>query len=127
MKSSFKLAVALVAGAGIGGAVIEGLHAQSSPPAYVVVAIRKINDAAAFKSGVVDRTSPDTLKAAGGRYVARTQKITALDGKPPERIIIIAFDNAEKAKAWNDSAAQKPINDARMKTTDSLSFIVEGM
>jgi hypothetical protein len=36
-------------------------------------------------------------------------------------------DSAEKAKAWNSSERQKAVNDARMKTTDSLSFIVEGM
>jgi len=127
MKMAYKLIVAVVAGAGVGGAVIEGLHAQATPPAYVVVAIRKINDAAGFKSGVVDKNSPEIMKAAGGHYVVRTQKITGLDGTPPERMIIIGFDSVEKAKAWNSSEHQKAVNAARMKTTDSLSFIVEGM
>jgi uncharacterized protein (DUF1330 family) len=127
MKMAYRVAVALVAGACIGGAIIEALHAQAKAPAYVVVAIRKINDADGFKSGVVEKTSPDTLKAAGGHYVVRTQNITSLDGLPPQRFILIEFDSAEKAKAWNSSERQKAVNDARMKTTDSLSFIVEGM
>jgi uncharacterized protein (DUF1330 family) len=127
MKSMYKLAVAIIAGAGIGGAIIEGLHAQAKAPVYVVVAIRKINDADGFKRGVVEKTSPETLKAAGGRYVVRTQNITSLDGPPPQRLILIAFDSVEQAKAWNSSEHQKAVNDARMKTTDSLSFIVEGM
>ena len=127
MQTSLKIAVALVAGVGVGGAVIHGLHAQAKPPTYVVVAIRKINDADGFKKGVVDKTSPDTLKAAGGHYIARTQKITAFDGTPPQRYVIIAFDSPEKAKAWNESAAQQEVNAARMKTTDSLSFMLEGM
>jgi hypothetical protein len=33
----------------------------------------------------------------------------------------------EKALAWNDSPAVKEITAARIKSTDSLSFIVEGV
>jgi uncharacterized protein (DUF1330 family) len=127
MKSTYKLAVALVVSAGIGGAIVDGLHAQAKAPTYVVVAIRKINDAAAFKSGVVDKASPEALKAAGGHYVIRTQNVTSLDGTPPQRFILIAFDSPEKAQAWHDSAAQKDVDAVRAKTTDSLSFMVEGM
>jgi hypothetical protein len=36
MKSKFKLAIALVAGAAIGGAAVQGLHAQAKPKAYRV-------------------------------------------------------------------------------------------
>jgi hypothetical protein len=36
MKTNCKVAVALVAGAAIGGAAIQGLHAQAKPPIYVV-------------------------------------------------------------------------------------------
>ena len=32
MKSNYKVAIALVAGAAIGAAAIQGLHAQSFPP-----------------------------------------------------------------------------------------------
>jgi uncharacterized protein (DUF1330 family) len=48
-----------------------------------------------------------------GEFVIRTEKITALDGASPKRFIVIAFDSAEKAKAWNDSAAQGEVNDIR--------------
>jgi uncharacterized protein (DUF1330 family) len=126
MKTNYKIAIALVAGAAIGGAAIQGLHAQAKPPAYIVVPILKINDAAAFKAGVLDKNVPADLKAAGGHYVIRSQKFTSLDGNPPERLIVIAFDSVEKAQAYRNTAAQKEINAARMKSTNSLSFIVEG-
>ena len=58
---------------------------------------------------------------------ARTDKITSFDGTPPQRFVLIAFDNPEKAQAWHNSEAQKDIDGVRMKTTDSLSFMVEGM
>jgi uncharacterized protein (DUF1330 family) len=126
MKTNYKVAIALVAGAAIGGAAIQGLHAQAKPPAYVVIPILKINDAAAFKAGVIDKVMAADLTAAGGHYVIRSQNFTSLDGNPPERLVIIAFDSVETAQAFENTAAQKEINAARMKTTNSLSFIVEG-
>ena len=36
MKTNYKVAIALIAGAAIGGAAIQGLHAQAKPPVYVV-------------------------------------------------------------------------------------------
>jgi uncharacterized protein (DUF1330 family) len=127
MRSNYRMALTLLGGIALGGGLIHGLHAQTKAPAYVVVAIRKINDADAFKAGVVDKATPESLTAAGGKYVIRTQSVTALDGTPPQRFVLIAFDSVEKAKAWNDSAGQKEINAARIKSTDSLSFIVEGL
>ena len=125
---NYKVAIALVAGAAIGGAAIQGLHAQAKPPSYVVVDISDITDPEGFK--VIAQGSPartEAMKNFGAHYIARTQKITAIDGTPPKRFIVIAFDSAEKAQAWNNSATQKEVNATRAKTTKSRSFIVEGM
>ena len=127
MRSNYRMPLAMLGGIALGGSLIHGLHAQTKAPAYVVVAIQKINNADVFKAGVIDKATPESLPAAGGKYVIRTQSVTALDGTPPQRFILIAFDGVEIAKAWNDSAGQKEINSARMKSTDSLSFIVEGL
>ena len=126
MKTNYKVAIALVAGAAIGGAAIQGLHAQMKPPAYIVIPILKINDAAAFKAGVVDKAMLADLKAAGGEWIIRSQKFTSLDGNPPERLVVLKFDSVEKAQAFSNTPIQKEVNAARMKSTNSLSFIVEG-
>jgi uncharacterized protein (DUF1330 family) len=126
MNTRYRIALAVLAGAGLGAAAIEGIHAQAKPPTYVVVAIRSIKDADGFKTGVLDKASAASVTAAGGRYVVRTQTIKSFDGKPPERFVLIAFDSPEKAVAWHDSPSVMEINAARMKTTDSLSFMVEG-
>ena len=63
MNTKYKIALALLAGAGLGAAAIQGLQAQTKPPAYVVVAVRKINDADAFKAGVIDKATPAALAA----------------------------------------------------------------
>ena len=127
MKFSSRTAFVLLGGIALGAVTSQALFAQAKPPAFVVVAIRKINDADAFKAGVVDKTSPAALAQAGGKYVVRSQNPIGLDGTPPQRFVLIAFDSVEKAKAWDSSAAQKEITAARIKSTDSLSFIVEGM
>ena len=127
MNSRQKVVLALLVGGGLGAAALEGLHAQARAPAYVVVYINSIKDADGFKTGVVDKASPAALAAAGGRYVIRSQTVTGLDGAPPQRFVVIAFDSVEKALAWNNSAATREINAVRIKTTDSSSFVVEGL
>ena len=127
MKTQYAVALAVVTGFGLGAVAVQGLHAQAKPPAYVVVAVRSIKDADAFKAGVIDKASPAALAAAGGRYVVRTQTVKSLDGPSPQRFVLLAFDSMEKALAWNDLPATKEITDARIKSTDSLSFIVEGV
>ena len=126
MKTKYKIAIALVAGASIGGAAIQGLHAQAKPPTYIVIPILKINDPAAFKAGVVDKALPADLTAAGGHYLVRSQKFTRLDGNPPERLVILSFDSAEKAQAFWNTSIQKEVNSARIKSTNSLAFMVDG-
>jgi uncharacterized protein (DUF1330 family) len=126
MNRHIATGLTLLTGVAIGATAIHGLHAQAKPPTYVVVALRKINDAQTFKTAVVDKATA-AMEAFGGRFVVRTDKITSLDGPPPQRFVLLQFDSPEKAQAWHDSAAQKEIDAARIKTTDSLSFVVEGM
>jgi uncharacterized protein (DUF1330 family) len=125
MAGNLKMALSLLVGVGIGATAIEGLHAQAKPPTYAVVAIRKINDAEAYKT-VIEK-APAAMSGSGGQFVVRTDKITSLDGPPPVRFVLIQFDSVEKAQAWHNSAAQKEVDAARMKSSDSLSFIVEGL
>ncbi len=106
MKANQKLALALVAGVSVGGAVVQGLDAQAKPPAYVVVDIADITDLEGFKA-IPPRSGPETLAPFGGRYIIRTERITALDGTAPKRFVVIAFDSVEKAQAWKASASSK--------------------
>ena len=125
MKINYKLALTLLAGIALGGAAIEGLYAQAKPPTYVVVAIRGITDTESYKT--VMEKAPAIVAAAGGHMVVGTDKITNLDGPAPKRFVLISFDSSEKAQAWYSSAAMKEVTAVRMKSTDSLAFIVEGI
>jgi uncharacterized protein (DUF1330 family) len=125
MNPRIAMGLTLLTGIAIGATTIQGLHAQAKPPTYVVVAIRKINDAAAYKADVVDKAGA-VIAAAGGHFLVRTDQITSFDGPPPVRFVLLGFDSPEKAQAWHNSQAMKDIDAARAKSTDSLSFMVEG-
>jgi uncharacterized protein (DUF1330 family) len=126
MKIRYAVALAVAMGLGLGAGAIRGLHAQAKPPVYVVIEINEITDADGFKAFLkMDPSSVVEVKDVDGRYVAHTETLTALDGTAPKRFIIIAFDGAEKAKAYYDN--MKGATAIRIKTTKSRSFIVEGM
>jgi uncharacterized protein (DUF1330 family) len=125
MKANYKLALALLAGATLGAATIHGIQAQGKPLAYVVVEIAEMTDPQLYRSLIPK--APDAISAFKGRYVVRTEKIASLDGTVPKRIVVIAFDSVETAKAWSNSAAQKEIDSIRAQSSNSRSFIAEGM
>jgi len=126
VKTTHKLAIAIVAGIAVGGVAIQGLHAQAPPPVYVVIDISDITDPEGFKA-IPPKSGPETLAPFGGKYVIRTENITALDGIAPKRFVVIAFDSLEHAKAWKASATSKAVDVIRDKTTKSSQFLVEGM
>ena len=128
MKTQYMIALGMLAGVGLGAAAVQGLHAQAKPPAYFVIEINKITDPEGFKV-ITQRPAggADVAKELGGHYIARTDKITALDGTAPQRFIAYAFDSVEKAQAFNNSPYMKDVNAIRDKTTQARSFIVEGM
>ena len=127
MKSHYKVGIVLIVGGVIGGAAVQTLHAQAKPPAIVVVDISAVTDPDGFKAVTQRPTASTATVMQGGHYISRGSKVTAIDGTPPSRYVIIAFDSAEKANAWYNSPEQKKINEIRMKTTKSRVFMVDGM
>jgi len=103
VKTTYKVAIALVAGTAIGGLAIQGLHAQAKPPAYVVVEIDVSNQDMFIKEYAP--IAGKAITAGGGKYLARGGKNVTIDGEPPKsRTVVIAFDSMEKAQATFASA-----------------------
>ncbi len=128
MRTGYTVALSMLAGAALGATAIHGLHAQAAKPAYAVVDISEVTDPEAFKAiPNSPTTSPAGLANFGGHYIIRTQDVTAFDGTPPKRFVVIQFDSVEKAKAWNASTPMAEINSIRAKATKSRSFLVQGM
>ena len=128
MKTKHNVTLALLGGIAIGAATIHGLHAQAKPPTYVVVDIAAVTDPEGFKAVPTSPgASPARVTALGGRYIIRSEAFTAIDGTPPKRFVLVAFDTREKAQAWADAQDVKETNAMRSKTTNSRAFIVEGL
>jgi uncharacterized protein (DUF1330 family) len=124
MTSKFKMTLAMLAGAALGVAAIQALHAQAKPPAYVVTEV-EIIDEAAFKE-FSPKVAP-TVQAAGGKYLTRGGKIVALEGSAPKRFVLSVFPSVEAAQAWRDSAAWKALEPLRAKAAKTRAFIAEGV
>jgi uncharacterized protein (DUF1330 family) len=105
MKTGYTVALSMLAGAALGATAIHGLHAQGKPPAYYVAEIEVSNDEIYMKEWTPKVA--ETIKAAGGTYIARHTSIQGFEGTPPKRAVISKFDNMDNIKAWRDSAGYK--------------------
>ncbi len=123
MRNYLALGMVMLAGVVVGAATVNGLHAQGTPGAYAIVDISEFTDPTTYKT-LLPKAGPANA-AAGGHFVVRTDNIVALDGTPPKRFVIIAFDSIDKAKAWDSSPLQAEVNDIRKKSTKSRAFIVD--
>jgi uncharacterized protein (DUF1330 family) len=125
MNRYIALGLAMLAGTALGAAAISGLNAQNKTPgAYAVVDISEVTDPDVFKT-LLPKAGPAN-DAFGGKFIIRSENISALDGTPPKRFVVIAFDSVEKAKAWDKSPAQDEVNAIRKKSTKSRTFIADG-
>jgi hypothetical protein len=86
MRKQYAAALAMLAGVGLGGAAMQGLHAQAKPPVYVVteIAVRNI-------PGYVNEYAPRaqaSIRKAGGKILAASPHVTQLEGPAPTRVVI---------------------------------------
>jgi uncharacterized protein (DUF1330 family) len=65
------------------------------------------------------------VAAHGGEYLIRgAGKVTALEGEPPKRFVVIQYESVEKALEWYNSPEYAAIRPIRQKAVKSRVFIV---
>jgi uncharacterized protein (DUF1330 family) len=123
MKTRYTVVLSMIAGAAVGAAAIQGLHAQAKPKVYFI-----------SESEVLDRAAVDAynsqvqqaIKAAGGNLVIG-EKIVAVLGDPPKRVGVTEFESLDKAQAWINSPERKGLAPQREKAVKFIrQYIVEG-
>jgi len=122
-----KIVIAAVAGAALGAAAVQGLHAQAKPKAYLITESQLLDPAAVAEYLPKVR---EAAKLAGGRieFIGPTEQITPVVGDAPKRIGISEWDSLEKAEAWLNSAERKALAPQRDKAQKiTRQFIVEGV
>jgi uncharacterized protein (DUF1330 family) len=111
MNTKFKIVLAVVAGAGLGAAAVEGLHAQAKLKAYSVGEVEMIGSLPPDYLPTVRKA----IEAAHGRALRTVNgRVVSIEGAPPPKnVAIVEWDSVDdalafyKSKAWNDFAPQR--------------------
>jgi uncharacterized protein (DUF1330 family) len=104
MNRHIALGLAMVAGAALGAAAVQGLQAQAKPPIYLVTEIDAPNMEAYVKEYAP--LAQKSIQDAGGRIVGAGPAKT-VEGEPPKaRVTVQIWDSPEKMMAWR---ATRPI------------------
>ena len=70
---------------------------------------------------------PPTIEAFGGRYVVRGGTVDNLEGDwRPKRMVVIEFDDMERAKAWHGSELYAPAKALREASANTRMIVVDG-
>ncbi|MFL5031205.1 MAG: DUF1330 domain-containing protein [Xanthobacteraceae bacterium] len=113
MNPKSQLALALVVGAAVGAAAVQGLHAQAKPKAYQVTEL-EIIDAEAWKTFV--QAVRAAQQQASGRNLRTTRgKVVSFVGDPPKNVGLTEFDSLDQAVAYRNSQAFKDLDPLRNK------------
>jgi uncharacterized protein (DUF1330 family) len=94
----------MLAGFGLGAGAVHELHAQATPPAYVIAEIDVVDE-----NGYANEYLPLASKALAGsgqKRLASGGNAQSIAGDPPKsRIVLSVFENIEKAQAAYNSPA----------------------
>jgi uncharacterized protein (DUF1330 family) len=93
--------------------------------AYIIAEI-EITDPAGFEE--YRRQVPPTIEQYGGKYIVRGGACETLEGDwKPKRIVVLQFDNVERAKGWLDSVEYAEPRKLRHRAAKTRMILVEGM
>ena len=124
MKTRYIVALAMLAGIGLGAAAVQGLHAQAKPPVYLVTEIDVSNVDAYVKEYAP--LAQASIKKAGGKLLAVSMNVTSVEGTPPKRVAIQVWDSLDQMNAWRNGADYKEARKIGDKYATYRSFAVEG-
>jgi uncharacterized protein (DUF1330 family) len=126
MKTRYAVALAMLAGIGLGAVAVQGLHAQLRVPTYYIAEIEVTNLDGYLKE--YEPRAQANIKASGGRILAAGTKVATMDGDPPRsHVTLVVFDSIEKVQTWRDSAEFKDIRAVGDKYAKFRAFTVEGL
>jgi uncharacterized protein (DUF1330 family) len=125
MNSRYKTTLAVVIGAILGAAAVEGLHAQAKPPVYTVTEI-DVNNVDGYMKEYVPVVQP-IIKKAGGTLLAASLKVTSMLGTAPKRVAINRWDSLEAAQALYNSPDYKAAEAIGSKYATFRRYALEGL
>ena len=98
--------------------------AQPNPPPVYLVAEFEVIDPAGFQK--FGKATTSLVKAYGGEFLSRRNKVTSAVGDPPTNVTIVSFPSLEKALAYLESTEYKALAANRDKSSKFRSYLVQG-
>ncbi|HSP86692.1 MAG TPA: DUF1330 domain-containing protein [Ignavibacteriaceae bacterium] len=93
--------------------------------AYIIVEV-DVKDPVRYED--YKKLTPASIAAYGGKFIVRGGKTELIEGnQEPKRIVILEFENAEKAKQWWNSPEYRDAKKLRHATAESRMILVEGV
>ena len=126
MKAKWTVRVAVIGGFALGALAVQALHAQAKPAAYAIAEVTISNQDAYAKDflPVIRKAIAD----AGGKFLAAGGKTISFEGAAPaQRVVIVQWENLDKAQAFFTSDTTKSAFDMGKKYATFRNFAVEGV
>jgi uncharacterized protein (DUF1330 family) len=101
MKARFVITASMLAGAALGGAAIQALHAQAKPPVYMI-AINEVSNQDGYAKEYVP-PAQKSVKDHGGEYVAAGAGTQIAGSLPAGPVVIIRWESMEALQGWRNS------------------------
>ncbi|HEX9739583.1 MAG TPA: DUF1330 domain-containing protein [Ignavibacteriaceae bacterium] len=93
--------------------------------AYIIVEV-EVKDPVKYED--YKKLTPASISAYGGRFIVRGGKAELIEGKQePKRIVVLEFENSERAKAWWNSPEYSDAKKLRHATAESRMILIEGV
>jgi uncharacterized protein (DUF1330 family) len=125
MKTRTSVALALIAGFGLGAVGIHTLHAQAKPPVFTIAEI-EVSNVEAYGKEYAPKAQ-QLIRDKGGKILVGSNNVVALEGKAAKRLAVHQWESMEKAKAWHASKEYKENRKIGDKYAKFRILVVEGM
>ncbi len=91
-----------------------------------LIADNEVTDKALFDEFA--RGMLDLVKTYDGKYLVRGGAIPHIDGpRTPHRTVVIEFESMERAQAMTGSSEYLALADKRSRSSNSTTFLVQGI
>ena len=95
-------------------------------PAYVIASVSEAHDPDALSE--YRRRNTDSVARHGGRFLVRGGAVEVLEGAwDPLRVVVMAFDDMDAARAWYASEDYQAIAPLRQGASTTDLILVEGL
>ncbi|HEX8168579.1 MAG TPA: DUF1330 domain-containing protein [Beijerinckiaceae bacterium] len=131
MRTHLAVTLSMLAGIGFGAVAVQSLHAQSKPMVYLISEIdvtdpENYGKEFAPKAQATVRSSGAKFVAIGGAAGVGAKPVEAIEGTPPKRVTIQAWESMDALKSWYNGADYQAALKIGQKYATFRRYAVEG-